>query len=267
MIFLPVHLSKRGCYRIYESRVKKIKCWPISWPTFLDVWKNHLPHVKVYKAETGLCYTCTNFKEKIRTVPDNQVAEYVEGYTSHIQQAISCREKYSNMQQRAKTCWREFQSCGGNRLTVAHISFDYARALEYPALAREHMDEFFLPRVRVQLFGVVNEGSMEYYNYLWREPASHGSTEVISALHDYLTTQQPEVGACNTLVINVDNCSGQNKNRFLVNYLVLRVLAGYHNQVQLRYVILIVFRLFVCQLAYAFLFILGLWCEGILDFQ
>lgn len=56
---------------------------------------------------------------------------------------------------------------------------------KYPSRVREKMDEYYLPKVRTHLFGIVNEGAGTEHNYLIHKPGKSNPNAVISMLHDF----------------------------------------------------------------------------------
>ena len=61
-----------------------------------------------------------------------------------------------------------------------------------------------------------------------------GSNVVISYLHHYLSCHS--VGESD-LSLQADNCAGQNKNNYMLVYLIWRVLKGYHRRVNYNFMI------------------------------
>jgi len=70
---------------------------------------------------------------------------------------------------------------------------------------------YFKTRRKVELFGIVDEGTRIQCNFLVDEPFKtlKDPNSVISMVHHYLMTQVPE--GC-TLIVYCDNSPGQNKN-------------------------------------------------------
>ena len=73
-------------------------------------------------------------------------------------------------------------------------------------------------------------------NYLINEAANteKGANAVISMLHHFFSTHG--LGET-TLHLHADNCSGQNKNQFVMQYLVWRVLAGLSREIELSFIV------------------------------
>ena len=61
-----------------------------------------------------------------------------------------------------------------------------------------------------------------------------GANSIISMLHHFLHTHN--LGETD-LLLHADNCSGQNKNRFVMQYLAWRVLAGLNKSITLSFLI------------------------------
>ncbi len=95
---------------------------------------------------------------------------------------------------------------------------------------------YFLVQRRCGLFGVHAEGLSSQVNYLIDEAAStgKGANCVISYLHHYLT--QFGLGE-KDMHLHADNCVGQNKNSFMMQYLAWRVLSGLHTTISIHFML------------------------------
>ena len=73
-------------------------------------------------------------------------------------------------------------------------------------------------------------------NYLIDEAVNtgKGANNIISMLHHFLQTHN--LGEAN-LHVHCDNCSGQNKNRFVMLYLCWRVMAGLNRSITVSFLI------------------------------
>ena len=73
-------------------------------------------------------------------------------------------------------------------------------------------------------------------NYLIDEAVNtgKGANNIISMLHHFLQTHN--LGEAN-LHVHCDNCSGQNKNRFMMQYLCWRVMAGSNKSITVSFLI------------------------------
>ena len=94
--------------------------------------------------------------------------------------------------------------------------------------------------LKVQLFGICNDGNHKQTNYLFSESETigpngskaHGPNSVISMLHHYLEMHSSHEKECH---LHADNCVAQNKNRYIVGYFVWRVLTGRHHTIILSF--------------------------------
>ena len=99
-----------------------------------------------------------------------------------------------------------------------HYSFDFAQQVHYPSNPRQPGPIYFKTPRKCHLFGVVAEGLPMQVNYLADEGVScgKGANVVISYIHHFLETYG--IGEQH-LLLNADNCSGQNKNNLMLQYL------------------------------------------------
>ena len=117
-----------------------------------------------------------------------------------------------------------------------HLSFDYAQQVHLPSFPMQPGPLYFLVPRKVGIFGVCMEGIPRQVNYLIDEShcSSKGSNDVISYLHHYFENYglgEKEVH------LHCDNCSGQNKNRYVLAYLMWRVITGRHKSISLNFLI------------------------------
>ena len=84
------------------------------------------------------------------------------------------------------------------------------------------------------MFGVCCEAIPEQVNYLIDEcmDTGKGANTVISYLHHYLQNQGIRA---HKIHLNADNCTGQNKNNALMQYLAWRVLTGLNKSIKISF--------------------------------
>eukprot|EP00644_Phytophthora_capsici_P007881 jgi/Phyca11/51087/gw1.63.150.1 len=82
---------------------------------------------------------------------------------------------------------------------------------------------YFLNLLNISVFGIHNQPDNKQWNYVYSErKAGKGSNEVISML-DWFARSQNIYGNCigdKSWSLYADNCGGQNKNNFMVKYLL-----------------------------------------------
>lgn len=94
--------------------------------------------------------------------------------------------------------------------------------VHYPSNPQQPGPIYFKTPRKCALFGVCDEGKNQQLTYLIDESqvATKGANSVISYLHDYL--ERLEIVPTLPLILHADNCCGQNKNNFMVHYLLWR---------------------------------------------
>ena len=94
---------------------------------------------------------------------------------------------------------------------------------------------FLVPR-KCGLFGVNCEALPQQINYLIDEGVcvGKGSNAVISYLHHFF--EHFGMGEKH-LTLHCDNCAGQNKNQFVLQYLAWRIVKGLHTSISLHFML------------------------------
>lgn len=123
-----------------------------------------------------------------------------------------------------------------SRPITSHYSFDFAQQVFYPNDPLQPGPIYFLVPRKCAIFGVCCEGIPKQVNFLVDEGSSvsKGSNSVISYL-DYFFVKYG-LGEI-SVHLHADNCSGQNKNRFMLWYLCWRTLHRMHTAIGMHFLI------------------------------
>lgn len=115
-----------------------------------------------------------------------------------------------------------------------HVSFDYAQQILLPCDAQQVGPIYFLAGYKVALFGIAVEPIQKFVLYVIPEACNtgKGANTVISLLHHFF--ENFGFGE-STIICHADNCVGQNKNRFMIQYLTWRILKKLHKRAQLSF--------------------------------
>ena len=152
------------------------------------------------------------------------------------------RDFYNKMVKNAKlTCTelqlQDFGQCAPcSRQIRMHYSFDYAQQVHLPSDPMQPGPLYFLVPRKCGIFGVCCEGLPRQMNFLVDEAhlISKGSNSVVSYMHYFFE----RFGLGETDVdLHCDNCSGQNKNRFVLWYCAWRVATGLHKSITLNFLV------------------------------
>lgn len=175
----------------------------------------------------------TREDEKIRI--HNQAIEHLryaklerDYYRSCIEQA---EKQYKNLPHQQKTT-----NLPNSKAIVMHYSWDFAQHVQYPYEDQQVGPIYFKTARRAHLFGVCCEAIPRQINYLIDEGdfLEKNANTVISLLdHFFATYGLGEKHA----QLTADNCAAQNKNNALLQYLMYRVLMGYHDQIDFSFMV------------------------------
>uniref|UniRef100_A0A1X7T5Z3 CCHC-type domain-containing protein n=1 Tax=Amphimedon queenslandica TaxID=400682 RepID=A0A1X7T5Z3_AMPQE len=117
---------------------------------------------------------------------------------------------------------------------VAHYSFDYAQQVHYPSSPLQAGPIYFLTPRKCGIFGVCCEAIPQQVNFLIDESfdTGKGANPVISMVHFYLKNH-----GLNSVSIHfhADNCTGQNKNNTVIQYLLWRVMTGLNASISISF--------------------------------
>ena len=123
-----------------------------------------------------------------------------------------------------------------SRAGIVHYSFDFAQQVHFPHNPNQPGPMYFLCPRKCGIFGVCCEGIPQQVNYLIDEgmSSSKGSNAVISYLNHFF--QSYALGEQH-VQLHCDNCSGQNKNNYVMWYFMWRTLHGYHHEVSVNFLV------------------------------
>ena len=117
-----------------------------------------------------------------------------------------------------------------------HYSFDYAQQIHFPSDPLQPGPVYFPTARNCSLFGVHCEALPWQVNFLTDEAGDcgKGTHSVVSQLHYFFTNHgmgEKEV------FLHCDNCTGQNKNNCMIQYLLWRVLTRQHTRICLSFLV------------------------------
>ena len=148
---------------------------------------------------------------------------------------------YNKMVKNAKMTCTELQlqdfgqGAPCSRQISMHYSFDYAQQVLLPSDPMQPGPLYFLVPRKCSIFGVCCEGLPRQMNFVDEAHLiSKGSNSVVSNMHNFFE----RFGLGETDVdLHCENCSGQNKNRFVLWYCAWRVANGLHKSITLNFLV------------------------------
>jgi hypothetical protein len=146
------------------------------------------------------------------------------------------RATYNSERKRAMTDGKKFRQ--GKLKTedcIEHICIDYGQSIGVPHTADQLGGTYFLQMRNFLFCGIYSalENTMICYTYDERE-AGKGANEVISFLNNFLSTRALQTPY---IRIHADNCRGQNKNKYVMWYLVWLASTGRVKHVEFKFMI------------------------------
>ncbi|MCP4104021.1 MAG: hypothetical protein GY749_00550, partial [Desulfobacteraceae bacterium] len=178
-----------------------------------------------------------------------------DDYNQHYDRADAARQLCNQQIKKAKECWQEMpeetranilsnlsafdickdqKPCTGN--ICMHYSFDFAQQVVCPYSNQQRGKEYFKTARKCQIFGICAEALSRQVFFLIDESESSGkgSRTVISLLDAYFRLHG--IGE-EEASLHADNCTGQNKNNYVIWYLMWRVMNGLHKRITLSFMI------------------------------
>lgn len=238
ILWLPGCFTRSAIFRMYSNLYPDS---PISRTAFGSILLNEpgLQHIKIRSPRSDMCDYCELQKRKIAgTKPHDELraetlttelAEHQKSYQGE-------RDIYNSERERAKTDREKFNKGKLKaRECVDHISMDFGQSIVVPHTTDQLGGTFYLHMRNFHLFGIdsVMENAQVCYTYDERE-AGKGSNEVISFLHEFLSTREAKT---QSIMIHADNCTGQNKNKYVIWYLIWLAATGRIKRIELKFMI------------------------------
>jgi hypothetical protein len=217
--------------------------------SFLEFWQKLCPFIITAKPMSDLCWTCQNNNNliyKSANLTDESKKIRLESQQNHLFIVQQERSLYNEMVQQARNVCSEngivqlSSNAPCSQDFTMHYSFDFAQQVHLPSNPLQPGPIYFLVPRKIGFFGISCEGIPKHcgkqVNFLIDEAhlVSKGSIAVISYL-DYFF-EHYGLGE-NNVHLHCDNCSGQNKNRFVLWYFAWRVAKGLHKNVTINFLI------------------------------
>lgn len=213
--------------------------------TFKKLWKQLCPQIVCCPPMSDLCWECQKNNNLInRTVncEEARKSATLQKQEAHLQHVKEERESYKEQVADAKVIIAsgdfslDIPNPPCSRKFTMHYSFDFAQQIHYPSKPLQPGPMYFMTPRKCGIFGVCCRGMPVQVNYLIDEgmASTKGSNAIISYLHHFFTNHG--LGEEN-LRLHCDNCSGQNKNRYMLYYLLCRTLNGLHKDVSLNFMV------------------------------
>ncbi len=235
--FCPCALHYSVWYKYFNKNWKNkvatsafSKNWCDACQSYIDASTAWNKHKRTFSAKQQQ----TTAFQKLQQEWEEKEANWLR----HISQAQAERK--------AHECLRELAKAGKIRL----ICFDFKTTLVLPYWGYHCSPRavYYMSRMNVYLFGVVDESSNSFAGYVYPEnfvdskdkPTKKGSSHVIAMLYHHLEQNgltDPERTFDRDLYFAADNCSGQNKNQYVLQFLCLAIELGWADNIYFDFMV------------------------------
>ena len=201
----------------------------VKYDAFQRLWMLLVPYIVKTRPMTDLCWMCQKNNSAIyrsTNTSDESKSERIRQQQAHLDKVVIARSLYQEMVRASKVSVQDFRlgvNVPASRDITVHYSFDYAQ---------QPGPMYFMCPWKCGLFEVTCEGMPQQVTYLIDEAMtiSKGANSVINYLANYGLGET-------TVQLHCDNCSGQNKNNYLMWYLAWRTLHQLHTSVSVNFLI------------------------------
>lgn len=234
-IFLPSSDTKKGIHERYIASCQGTDVRALKISSFEEAWLKCVPYIRISKPRDDVCQRCECLrKQVIDAVTEEEKLTVTEMFHKHLEDARRERSHYRTC---VENSVKEMSNWEGGELSNVHYTFDFAQHFQLPHHSRQMGPTYFVQLRRVQVFGVRIDGLSRQMNYVIDEDQTigqdgtltNGPNAVISMLDHALTENGFGERKC---FLHADNCSGQNKNQYMLGYLCWRVMTGRHEEIE-----------------------------------
>ncbi len=170
-----------------------------KYQSFRLIWLQCVPHIKFMKPREDVCQRCDN--PIMQSTTEEDKITYTQQFKEHVEEAQKERKYYLDCMAKGE---KSLASASGSPPSYSHYTFDFAQQLQVPYHSRQVGPIYFKVPLRVQLFGICNDGTHLQINYLFSESQSigtngskaHGPNNVISMLHHYFESHSAHEDEC-----------------------------------------------------------------------
>ena len=250
---LPSSTSKRGIWNTYTSAAEcDSQIRAVGYSTFCKLWKQLVPSIIIMKPMSDLCWQCqqnSNAILRAANLPECEKSATIKAAEEHLRVVQLERSFYNTTCDDCKRSLTGHFTVNGIfsppslfspaiRVVglIAHYSFDYAQQVHFPSNPVQVGPLYFLVPRKCSVFGINNEAIPRQLNFLTDEvgECGKGANAVISRLHYFFG--HLSLGE-RVVYLHADNCTGQNKNNSMIQYLLWRTLTGLHSEVTISFLV------------------------------
>ena len=234
VVTIPLYTKKAVYLKFVDYFDAKLKqnwnCKPPSMSYFMSIWKKRCPQVRARK-RSGFqkCAVCTLYRDRVREHLDNGlVLDELRGmFSDHIRMVMAERDAYAMRQILAEDDPHRFLSIivdGADQKNYGIPHF-----VEASKSDRGH-------QLKVKIIAAMQHmkrGERHLHLFAMTDEFATGANHIIEVIHRFFQGKKKTHGKLPPILfIQLDNCTRENKNRFLFAYLELLVAMGVFKEIQ-----------------------------------
>ena len=224
-----------------------------AYTTFCRLWKQLLPSIVLMKPMSDLCWQCQQNSSAIlraANCSEGEKSDTLRDAEKHLEVVQLERSFYKTTCEECKRSVTTHFTMNDkfippplssrtppNSVPIqVHYSFDYAQQVHYPSDPLQPGPLYFLTPRKCAVFGVNCEAIPRQVNFLCDESGDcgKGANTVVSQLHYFF--EMHGMGE-RDVYLHADNCTGQNKNNTMIQYLLWRALTKRHTNITLSFLV------------------------------
>ena len=240
---LPSSDTKRAIWRSYITVAEAdATIRPVAYTTFCHLWKKLMPSIVIMKPRSDLCWQCQqNSTAIIRTanLSEADKTAAIGSALEHLHVVKMERTHYKTICDECKVSVRAHFSADEIFIHTTTTLHTYTQQHQghQGTLFSDPLQPgpiYFLTPWKCTVFGVACEALPRQINFLTDEAGDcgKGADALVSCIHYFF--DHHGFGKRN-VYLHADNCTRQNKNNCMVQYLVRRTLTNRHTNITLSF--------------------------------
>lgn len=219
-------------YPVFQKEFKRL--YPgqteVLQDYFRRVWRENCPHIKIVKASRfTMCDTCDQIKTSLRQciLEGHSTDELKAQRAEHVAFVSRERMAYQKKKDRARLRGSEF--CSIIVDGADQSAFGLPHFTTTPKSQRGHA-------LKVKLVGLL-EHKLENQLYLYTMTQEHetGANHIVEVLHRFINAKASEGPLPPKFFVQLDNCTRENKNRFVMGYFEMLVATSVFDSVEVGF--------------------------------
>ena len=230
-VHLPFH-QRKELYPIFSDEFKMLypSIDPPSRQYFRRVWKNNCARFKVMRAQRfSTCEECDRIRTAIKqTIVQGKSTDTLKAQRKlHLDFIFRERMEYQTKKDRARLHSSDF--CSIIVDGADQSAYGLPHFTTKPKSQRGHS-------MKVKLIGLLEHRVLNRLTlFTMTEEHSTGANHVVEVIHRFLNKKREDGSLPPKLFVQLDNCSRENKNRYLLSYFEMLIALGVFDSIEVGF--------------------------------